>query len=128
MADIDFFKIVNDTYGHLAGDEVLKSFADTLSGGLKRESDWVSRFGGEEFLVCLPGAGIQRASEVAEKLRKAIESKEILFNGNRINITASFGVCSIKPIQGSKIESFIECADKMLYAAKNNGRNRVEAQ
>ena len=126
MADIDFFKIVNDTYGHLAGDEVLKSFAGTISGSLKRESDWVARFGGEEFLICLPGAGIQRAAEVAEKLRKAVEAKEIILGGNAIHITASFGVCSIKPMQGSKIGSFIECADKRLYAAKNNGRNRVE--
>ena len=127
MADIDFFKIVNDTHGHLAGDEVLKSFAGTMSGALKRESDWVARFGGEEFLICLPGAGIQRAAEVAEKLRKAIEAKEIVFGGNVIRITSSFGVCSMKPSQGSKIEGFIECADKKLYVAKNNGRNRVEA-
>ena len=126
MADIDFFKKVNDTYGHLAGDEVLKSFAGIISGCLKRESDWVSRFGGEEFLICLPGAGLDKAAEVAEKMRMQVEATEIMANTHPIRITASFGVCTMKPVQGSKVDDFIELADKKLYLAKSNGRNRVE--
>ncbi|MHC1719886.1 MAG: GGDEF domain-containing protein [Clostridiaceae bacterium] len=125
MADIDIFKKVNDTYGHLAGDEVIKNFAGTISGCIKRESDWVSRFGGEEILICMPGAKLEKAVEIAEKMRKQVEDKEIIFNNKKIRITASFGVNTIKPIQSSNLQSFIEGADKMLYLAKNNGRNRV---
>jgi len=118
MADIDFFKRINDTYGHLAGDEILKSFASNISGCVRREGDWVARFGGEEFLICLPGADLETAVNLAEKMRTEVESS--------MTVTASFGVCTIKPGQDSKIEQFIECADKKLYAAKHNGRNRVE--
>ena len=126
MADIDFFKKVNDTYGHLVGDEVLKIFASTISFCLKRETDWLARFGGEEFLICLPGAGIKKGVDIAEKIRREIESKEIVSGNNTIKITASFGVCSVRPTQDIKMESLIEVADKKLYLAKNNGRNRVE--
>ncbi len=126
MADIDFFKKVNDTYGHLAGDEVLKFFASTISGCLKRESDWVARFGGEEFLICLPGVGIKESVEIAEIMRKELESKEIIVGEKIIKITASFGVSCIKATQGSTIEKLIDDADKKLYLAKDNGRNRVE--
>lgn len=126
MADIDFFKKVNDTYGHLGGDAVLKDFADTLSGGIRRDSDWVSRYGGEEFLICLPGAGLEKAAEIAEGIRMEVASKNFLFGEHQIKITASFGICSRKPSQGFKIEDFIGCADQKLYAAKHNGRNRCE--
>lgn len=102
------------------------NFACSISECVKRESDWVSRFGGEEFLICLPGAGLKRAIEVAEKMRVKVESKETVFNGNTIKFTSSFGVCTMKPVQSCKFENIIECADKKLYAAKNNGRNRVE--
>jgi len=127
MADIDFFKKVNDTYGHLAGDEVIKRFAELISEFVKRENDWVSRFGGEEFLICLPGAPLEKALEIAEIMRAKTENNDIRYNDSKIKITASFGVCSIKPDKGSRIEDFIECADRSLYKAKNNGRNRVEA-
>jgi len=127
MADIDFFKKVNDTYGHLTGDCALKIFAETLSGCIKRESDWVSRYGGEEFIICLPGAGLEKAIEVAEHIRRTVENKVILCGEHTIKITASFGVCSIKPTPGASVENLIECADKKLYVAKNNGRNRVES-
>ncbi len=126
MADIDFFKKVNDTYGHLAGDEVLKNFASALSGCMRRESDWVARFGGEEFLICLPGADLEKARETAEKMRSKVEADEIEWNGNKIKITSSFGICSARPAQGSSAESLIDAADKKLYTAKANGRNRVE--
>ncbi len=128
IADIDFFKKINDTYGHLTGDYTLKSFADILTRCIKRGSDWVARYGGEEFLVCLPGAKLERAVEIAEAMRKAIEENVIIHGEHTIKITASFGVCSIKPTPGFNIESLIECADKKLYVAKNNGRNRVESE
>ena len=127
MADIDFFKKVNDTYGHLIGDCTLKSFTDTLSGCMKRESDWVSRYGGEEFIICLPGAELEKAIEIAENIRETVENNVILCKEHTIKITASFGVCSIKPAPGASAENLIECADKKLYEAKNSGRNRVES-
>lgn len=127
MADIDFFKKVNDTYGHLTGDYTLKSFADTLSGCIRREGDWVSRYGGEEFLICLPGAGVEKAIEIAEQMRRNVENNVILCGEHTIRITASFGVCSIKPTTGASLANLIERADQKLYVAKNNGRNRVES-
>jgi diguanylate cyclase (GGDEF)-like protein len=126
MADIDYFKMVNDNYGHLAGDEILKSFAAILSDCLKRESDWVARFGGEEFLVCLPGASRDKALDIAESMRSKVEAEEFHVKDNNIRITSSFGVASIKPVTGTNTQSLIDCADEKLYAAKNNGRNRVE--
>ena len=126
MADVDFFKKVNDSYGHLVGDSVLKSFTDALSGCIKRESDWIGRFGGEEFLICLPGAKLEKALEIAENMRKTVETMEVLSGGNRIKITSSFGIYSGKPKPGDQIENVILHADEKLYAAKNNGRNRVE--
>ena len=126
IVDIDFFKKVNDTYGHVVGDCALKSFAETLSGCLKRESDWIARFGGEEFLVCLPGAGLEKTIELSELMRRTVEEKEFLCGENSFKLTASFGICNCKPNQSDNIEALIQRADAKLYLAKNNGRNRVE--
>lgn len=126
MVDIDFFKKVNDTYGHLIGDNVLKSFAETISGCLKRESDWIARYGGEEFLVCLPGARIDKAVKIAEDMRIAVENQLVKCDNGNIKITASFGICANKVGESMGIDDLIDCADKKLYLAKGNGRNRVE--
>jgi two-component system, cell cycle response regulator len=126
MADIDFFKKINDTYGHLTGDEILKRFTEVLQACIKRESDWVARFGGEEFLICLPGAGLEKAVEVAETMRQTVEANFLLWGPNQIALTASFGVCSFHVFEEVTVEGVIQCADQMLYKAKNKGRNRVE--
>ena len=126
MVDIDLFKAVNDTYGHLIGDCVLKGVAETLNKRTRRETDWVARYGGEEFLICLPSASIERAVEIAQHLRQAIEETAITCGEHNINVTASFGVCSFKPAPGISGESLIDCADKQMYLAKQRGRNRVE--
>lgn len=118
MADIDFFKKVNDTYGHLTGDYTLKHFSEIISKNLKRESDWVARYGGEEFLMCLPSAGPDYAKEIAENIRQKIEDSEFVDGEHQFKITASFGVCSMNPSYGSNIEAMIECADRNLYKAK----------
>ena len=127
MVDIDFFKNVNDTYGHLIGDCTLKSFANLLQRGLKRENDWVARYGGEEFLICLPGAPIDFAKDLAENIRAKVEKTPIECGDLIFYITASFGVSSMTPRPGTGISELIEEADKKLYEAKRNGRNRVEA-
>lgn len=127
MADIDLFKNVNDTYGHLAGDEVLKTFAQTLCSNLRRDADWAARYGGEEFIICLPGAKQKNAIELAEVMRKSVEETVIEYGSNSIKITASFGVCSIDCVEDKSKNGMIEYADKKLYLAKQSGRNRVES-
>jgi len=123
ICDIDFFKSVNDTYGHLAGDTVLKHIAEIIRKNI-RSCDLLVRFGGEEFLLILPNARAVEALRIAEKLRVMIE-KEIFFISNKeINITMSFGVST--PKKSDSIEALIERADKALYIAKSRGRNRVE--
>ncbi len=126
MADLDLFKHINDTYGHLNGDCVLRSFAEILQNGLKRSNDWVARYGGEEFLICMPGADLKLSMETAERMRQALEETEMDCGGFRFRITASFGVFSTIPGAETTMFDMIENADKMLYEAKHKGRNRVE--
>lgn len=126
MADIDFFKKVNDTYGHLIGDCTLKYVANILFHNLKRESDWVARYGGEEFLICLPNAGLSVAAEIAEIMRKKVENSVIDCGEQKFYITASFGVYSMQLKSPASMEELIAGADRKLYEAKHNGRNRVE--
>ncbi|GEM_PF-4225072 len=119
MVDIDHFKKFNDTYGHQYGDEVLKTVAGILSSSL-RDSDILGRYGGEEFVVFLPGTTIKEAERIAERLRQAVEKYPMA----KENITISLGVTQC--MAGESLESAIERADKALYRAKENGRNRVE--
>lgn len=119
MADIDFFKKVNDTYGHAAGDDVIKMTAQSLHD-VVRDTDLVARFGGEEFCVILPGAPMEQARMVAERCRKTIEDK--LTNG--IKVTGSFGVTSIR-MGASTAGQLIQQADEALYYSKQHGRNQV---
>jgi len=126
MADIDFFKSVNDTYGHLAGDKVLKNVADKLSGCIKRDCDWVARYGGEEFLICMPTADLEVAKKTAECMRKSIESSSIEYENKKINVTVSFGICNLKATESECVDDLLKSADKKLYLAKANGRNRIE--
>lgn len=127
MADIDFFKRVNDTYGHLIGDSVLKSFTETIRGCLKRESDWIARYGGEEFLICLPGARLDKGVKIAEEMRSAAESQLVKCDQGDIKITASFGIGNISVGESMGSDELIGNADTKLYLAKKSGRNRVEA-
>ena len=126
MADIDFFKKVNDTYGHLEGDRTLSQFAKIVSSSLKRCSDWVARFGGEEFLICLPGADSENAKELAEVIREKVEKTQIVCGDHKFFITASFGISTKSPEMGIGMDKLLEVADSKLYKAKHNGRNRVE--
>ncbi|MDR1489004.1 MAG: GGDEF domain-containing protein [Desulfovibrio sp.] len=130
LTDIDKFKLFNDVHGHLCGDAVLKSFAARLSGSM-RPSDICSRYGGEEFLMLLPGTSLAMALVIAERLRSGVEAMEINFEGKLLKITASFGVAEIfrKPDHmpfESYIADGIRQADANLYKAKEAGRNRVE--
>jgi len=122
MCDIDHFKRVNDTYGHNAGDEVLKHVANTLSSSIGID-DGAFRWGGEEFILLLSHRDMKDAAEFAEGLRKAIEADVINFEGTDIKITMSFGVSLIDPKLTT--EENVEGVDAKLYYAKEHGRNRV---
>ncbi len=120
MLDIDFFKNVNDTYGHLMGDAVLKAFGKMIKQNI-RSSDYAGRLGGEEFAIVLSGTDIKGAMETAEKLRKKCETTD--FSG--LKITASIGCAQYNAAFISSPEELVECADSALYKAKKSGRNKV---
>jgi diguanylate cyclase (GGDEF)-like protein len=126
MCDLDRFKTVNDTYGHQAGDEVLKQFAQILKHEA-RSVDRVGRLGGEEFLLLLPGAGVDAAGLFAERVRKQVEAHTFSVNGGETSIrrTASFGVSAWPHSRIGTTEVLLRRADEALYVAKETGRNRV---
>jgi len=123
MLDVDHFKKVNDQYGHLAGDEVLKQVGVVLREGV-REIDIAGRYGGEEFCVVLPDTDGQGALLVAERIRKAVEARTIKAYDASLRITISIGISSF-PSDGKQLEELIDKADWSLYRAKSQGRNRV---
>ena len=125
ILDVDHFKKVNDTYGHLAGDAVLKSVASLVSS-LLRSSDLVGRYGGEEFVVVARGTVAAAAVELAERLRQAASELTIAFEGHQIRVTASAGVASLACCGPTRDRAtLLGIADRRLYAAKEGGRNRV---
>jgi diguanylate cyclase (GGDEF)-like protein len=130
LFDIDFFKKVNDTYGHLAGDKVLIESVACVNDSIREDIDWLARYGGEEFMVILPETDVDGACIVAERLRKAISNLEISVEGDLIHITASFGVTGFdrpSPDKDFTMETMIREVDELLYASKREGRNRVTA-
>jgi diguanylate cyclase (GGDEF)-like protein len=122
MIDIDHFKDVNDTYGHLAGDSVLRDLAGILQKRL-RPDDEIGRYGGEEFCAILPETSVAGATKIAEELRKIVEEHSFLVEGEQIKVTISIGIAELK--KGMDIKSFYKSADDMLYQAKRTGRNKV---
>jgi len=129
MLDLDHFKLLNDTYGHLRGDDCLMISAQTLSNRLKRAGELLARYGGEEFAAVLPDVKLEDAMQIAETLRSAIESLGISNsqapNGGRLTI--SVGVATCYPTANLSIEQLVDTADQALYAAKLAGRNRVHS-
>ncbi|WP_064792347.1 sensor domain-containing diguanylate cyclase [Shewanella woodyi] len=125
MLDIDRFKSINDNYGHLAGDQILRFIAQTLKEKLKRPADLVSRFGGEEFAIILPNTDQPGAVQVAEQIRKTIYDLPISWENIDIPLTISIGVSSEIMQSETQPTKLLEQADKALYRAKNDGRNRV---
>ncbi|AFV00142.1 hypothetical protein M5M_15035 [Simiduia agarivorans SA1 = DSM 21679] len=122
--DVDYFKRINDTWGHDVGDSVLQTLA-RISGGVVRKGDLVGRTGGEEFLAILPGADVGQATEVAERLRKRVEQADMRAVADDLTVTISIGVAQYQPAD-QDFPRLIQRADNALYAAKNAGRNRVE--
>jgi diguanylate cyclase (GGDEF)-like protein len=125
MMDIDHFKQVNDTFGHLVGDTVLKEVAHVISQRVRRE-ELFARYGGEEFVAVLPETPLEGAIEFAEAIRKIVEAITIVVEDNQtIKVTISLGVASFDPAKHHAVADLIKASDENLYAAKTNGRNRV---
>ncbi len=128
MADIDFFKKINDTYGHPAGDAVLKAFVRTMQSLCREDVDWVARYGGEEFILVLPDTGPGGAEVLAERIRVAASELAVPVKGAAARFTASFGVTGFMAgeyRENISADSMISAADMCLYSAKEHGRNRI---
>jgi diguanylate cyclase (GGDEF)-like protein len=123
IIDVDNFKQINDRFGHDCGDEALKHIAKAIKGAL-RELDVVGRIGGEEFSVLLPGASHDRASMAAERIRAEVHASELRLAGEQCRVSVSVGGATFD--KNASFSELYRCADQKLYAAKRNGRNRVE--
>jgi diguanylate cyclase (GGDEF)-like protein len=124
MIDIDHFKWINDTYGHAAGDVVLREVAQILRESTRSE-DLVARYGGEEFVVALPVTAPDQATERAERIRTSIEGRSIVANGQTLHVTASVGLAFAPADRPRTTNALLTTADHCLYQAKNSGRNRI---
>ena len=125
MLDLDHFKQINDTWGHEAGDYVLIAAADVLQKAV-RQNDRVGRYGGEEFLLVLPGADAEGARRLAERCRQQLDTLEVLLSdGRRVRVSASMGLYCNEKDRAANVDAMLRRADKALYAAKQAGRNRV---
>ena len=124
MVDLDHFKRINDAHGHALGDRVLRHTTHAIQSTL-RSDDIVGRFGGEEFVVLLPGADLKQALGAAERCRIAIEQMEVP-DAPYLSVTASVGVAAF-PDHGDELDSLLRASDSAMYKAKANGRNRIES-
>jgi diguanylate cyclase (GGDEF)-like protein len=123
LLDLDHFKRINDTYGHFAGDAVLRETASRLRGNM-RDYDEVGRYGGEEFLVVLPNCDMEQAANQAERMRHRLHATPMIVDGIEIPVSASFGV-TVSDGSERGPDLFVRVADEALYRAKANGRNQV---
>lgn len=122
MIDIDFFKKINDTYGHAAGDVALKSLIDTIHGA-RRNYDIVGRLGGEEFAICSPDANLEGAKVLAERIRSMCEDMSVHFQEHNFSITVSIGITELR--DNEDFDTALQRSDELLYKAKENGRNQI---
>jgi diguanylate cyclase (GGDEF)-like protein len=128
LLDIDFFKTVNDEFGHAVGDGVLRKFVKRVQKGLPRDYDWCARLGGEEFVVVLPQTDLAGAAVVAERLRRLVEEYPLHLSKSVRPITVSIGVSGLQALpkrESASVETLLADADRHLYKSKDNGRNRV---
>jgi len=127
MIDLDFFKIVNDTYGHFAGDLVLKTVVSIIKKTFRKD-DIIGRYGGEEIVVLLENISVEQTFRIAEELRKIIENTPISYQNHTINITISIGAAHSPVGESHSFENMLDRADAAMYEAKNSGRNRTVAE
>lgn len=125
LVDLDHFKAINDTYGHAFGDDCLKAAAQVLCRHMHRNTDLVARWGGEEFVVLLPGAAEAAAQAIAERLLRGVSGTVVTCGADSVSLACSIGVMTMRPTEASQRSEFLKEADAALYAAKQQGRNRV---
>lgn len=125
IADVDHFKIINDSFGHVCGDIALREIARRMQSSM-RQYDFLGRYGGEEFLVLVPGCDPRTVCEVAERIRNGVAEHPINARDNEISATLSIGVNTSSPVSVEQRDELLQYADRALYIAKQNGRNRVE--
>jgi diguanylate cyclase (GGDEF)-like protein len=125
MMDIDRFKAVNDTWGHLAGDAVLVEFVKR-AGSILQGGETLARFGGEEFALLLPDTSLSEAAQIAENIRAAVSLAPVRFEAQEIPLTVSIGVAELTACRVTTVSALLEAADQMLYLAKSSGRNQVK--
>jgi diguanylate cyclase (GGDEF)-like protein len=127
MCDVDFFKIYNDTYGHMNGDQCLQQIAETLRDVFGRSGELTARVGGEEFVVVLPNIDAGQACEAAQRLRDALAERQLPHSGSSVSpfVTLSIGVAELDPETMDHFDQLMQRADQALYRAKHQGRNRV---
>ncbi|RMG73826.1 MAG: diguanylate cyclase [Nitrospirae bacterium] len=127
LIDVDYFKLYNDSYGHIKGDECLKKIADVLSGALKRAGDLAARYGGEEFACILANTDVEGALGMAEKICAGVRALKIPHERSPFGIvTVSIGIASLIPSKSLTVERLINCADTALYRAKRDGKNQIK--
>lgn len=124
MFDIDYFKSINDSYGHLAGDDILVKLVERVRETVRAE-DTLARYGGDEFVLVARNIGCQEAVEQGRRLRKAICEEAFVYEGTEFPVTISLGVAASSDVQPGSAEEFIDAADRALYQAKNSGRNKI---
>jgi two-component system, cell cycle response regulator len=124
MLDVDYFKTINDTFGHTAGDELLKQIQRRISENI-RITDLLARFGGEEFVIVMPDTNIQKAYVVAERIRSMIAQPSFIISDSMVNVTVSIGIAEVDESDFKNVNLFVERADKCLYKAKDGGRNKI---
>lgn len=124
MLDLDYFKQINDTYGHLCGDFVLKEVGKILKDNIRKDIDWVARYGGEEFIVVFNNMPLKNVTKRVQAIKDKIEKHEFKWKDKIIKITSSFGI-SMLDEDTKTVESILESADKMLYLSKEKGRNNI---
>ncbi|NLB42136.1 MAG: GGDEF domain-containing protein, partial [Clostridiales bacterium] len=125
ILDIDDFKKVNDTYGHMVGDKILIQLGNLLKSNV-RVSDAVSRFGGEEYIILMPKTSLESGYDFGERLRKLVSEEKFIIGSDTLRITCSFGVSLLRDKSSQNLDSYYLLADKALYLAKQNGKDRVE--
>jgi diguanylate cyclase (GGDEF)-like protein len=124
MIDIDHFKDYNDKYGHSAGDKVLLGVAHIIEGVMKKHAGFITRYGGEEFLIILPGLELRKAAGLAEKIRQDVAGYKFVLRREETSVTISAGVCSYSDEMKDK-DDLLKNADFLLYKAKKEGRNKI---
>jgi two-component system cell cycle response regulator len=130
MIDVDYFKAYNDYYGHVQGDEALRTVAACLEKAVRRRQDLAARYGGEEFVILLPDSNLEAAATIARRFQALLAEAAVPHAGSQVStvVTASIGIAAIRPTAGETAQAIVHAADRTLYQAKRAGRNQLAVE